>query len=122
MVFRKKKKIDTLDNLHEVIKIAQKVYELKWDQKISVEKVRFLYDFLFDQITESLNKNVRFNIYNFGSFHRVYNKQRLSKDPLGEKCIITPYYTIKFKMGKGLKRDVNRCLTADTEPVEKKVY
>ena len=70
------KRDDCAYNLAEIIKAAQIYYRQRFPDAyyLSYDKIRYLYQFLFDTITDSLSKGQSVTIHNFGSFRRMTQK------------------------------------------------
>ena len=108
----KYKKQEVIDNMLDLISVAVKVYESKFETKISREKVKFLYEFLLDQIANCMCEDVTFNINNFGSFKRVFVKSYKLPHFNGKDNYIPDFYKVVFQPSNEIKRRVKYDLTA----------
>jgi len=52
----------------ELVKTVQEQYEIRFEEKVSYEKIRFLVDSLFKTITSNIAKGIRVKVTNFGVF------------------------------------------------------
>ena len=101
----KKKDAEALYNTHELVIAAQQAYSTRFDQHISVEKIRFLYTMLFELIMQSLARGERVDLYKFGIFKKTSCKPHVIPHVLGSEnsCYVPTRHVVHFRQSQRFK-------------------
>lgn len=76
--------------------------------EIPKKETALIIDTLFEQIKQQIASNDSVNFVGFGAFEPKVNKARIGVNPAtSEKIQIKASNTIRFKVGKTLKKELN---------------
>lgn len=113
----KRKDQNALYSLQEIMLAAQQFYESKYETKISLDKIRTLYVFLFEAIMLSIAKNARIDIYRFGAFvKKDISGTKLPLVHINTNAYRPAFSSVYFRMSQRFKDIVNG------RPVEDNCY
>lgn len=116
---QKKFEENALYNTHELVLAAQQAYNTRFSQRISVEKIRFLYMTLFELIMTSVSNGQRVDLYKFGTF-LLRNTRKGYTIPvvndMSRTCYVPPTKFVDFRTSTRFKNMLKG------QPVEDEVY